>query len=411
MKQIYSGSGKLVRTLFLVSLFSAVIVTTSAQSPTQTGPGICTGVVANFNTNDNGYNSPSIYGGIFDSAFYFHAGRGYWTDYLPPFRTTAPGNNRVLNIISPPYNNPNPVGTFNVGFYYIITNRNTDQFQVRIISVEQTPLGTVTNVVASSGVQNFDDWSTPVPYDDMTASVPDPTNLMGSWQGNVCLRLIDSDITNAPNTTYRVEVSYLIQQNRFVVFDNVSIGPELIPTPVHFIGLVADRNSDNSVSMRWDVSEEVDVREYQVERSTGTIGSGFVTVGTVTAKGKSLYSFTDNTAPATTLFYRIKSVDIDGSVKYSGILRLKANALGSGSDQLKVYPSPARSDITIEHHRLTRDARIIVTSTDGKVLRTVVPATGASHTMINLNGLGAGIYIVRMDDGKGNIQTMKFVKE
>jgi hypothetical protein len=410
MKQVYSDSGR--RNLFLILLLSLLITfSSSAQSPTQTGPGICSGVIANFNTNDNGYNSPSIYGGIFDSAFYYHAGRGYWTDYLPPTRTSAPGANRTLNIISPPYNNPNPVGTFNVGFHYIITNPNIDQFQVRIISVTQTPLGTITDIVASSGVQDFNDWSDPVLYNDLTAPVPDPTILMGNWQGNICIRLVDPDITNGENTTYRVEISYIARLPQFVAFDNVSIGPSLIPTPVNFIGLVANRNSDRSVSLKWDVSEEIDVREYQVERSTTAIGTGFSTVGVVTAKGKSIYSYTDYTAPPSMIFYRIKSVDLDGKVKYSGILRLQGNSSNSYGDKLRLYPSPARDNITVEHRQLYRDARIVVTSIDGKVFRTLEPALGSSHTVINLNGLVSGVYIVRMDDGKGDIQSMKFVKE
>jgi hypothetical protein len=410
MKQVYTGAYRLTRYFFPVLLIILINARIKAQSPTQTGPGICSGVIANFNSGDNGYNSPSVYGNLFDSAFYYHPGRGYWTDYSPPFRTSAPDADRILTIISPPYVNPNAVGTFNVGFHYVITNRNTDLFQVRIISVTQTAMGTITDVVASSGAQHFNDWSDPVAYDDLSAPVPDPTPLMGTWQGDVCIRLIDADITNAANTTYRVEVSYVANQRRFVVFDNVSIGPELIPTPVNFIGLVANRNADMSVSLKWDVSEEINVAEYQVERSS-SITSGFTTVGTVFAKGKSIYSYTDNTAPATVLFYRIKSVDIDGKTKYSGILRIKGNSSSSYGEKINVYPNPAKDNITIEHQRLNRDAKILVTSIDGKVLRTLIPAIGASHSMISLNGLTPGIYIVRMDDGKGGIQTMKFVKE
>src|SRR5688572_15081804 len=149
MKIMYS-----VKTLILaVSLLVGSIA--SAQTPTITTTGTCAGVIANFNTDDNGFNSPSIYGSIFDSSFYYHAARGYWTDYLPPFRTQAPGAPRVMNIISPPYNNPNPNGTFNVGFYYIVNNPSLDQFQVRIVSVTQTPSGTVTNIEATSGLQFF----------------------------------------------------------------------------------------------------------------------------------------------------------------------------------------------------------------------------------------------------------------
>lgn len=380
----------------------------SAQSPTQTTPGFCTGVVANFNTNDNGFNSPSVYGGAFDSAFYFHAGRGYWTDYLPPTRTTAPDNNRVLSIISPPYINPNPTGTFNVGFYYIVPNPQTDQFLVRIISVTQTPMGTVTNVEANSGAQTFADWSTPTPYNDLTAGVPDPTNLMGDQQGTVCIRLVDQDIVNSPLTTFRVEIYYVISQKRFVVFDNLSIGPLLSPLPVNFIGLVGSRTGPSAVSLKWDVSEEVNVDRYEIQRSSN--GVSFTTIGTVPAGGKSIYSFTDQQAPAGNLFYRVRNIDMDGASKFSGVVRLKGNAPNSYSDQLLVYPSPASDQVTIEHKRILRDAKITFSGMDGRIVKTITPTEGSSHTPVNVADLRPGMYIVRFDDGSGLIQTTKLIR-
>jgi hypothetical protein len=402
MKLFYSVKACLLLTLLLPARYA------EAQSPTLTTPGICTGVIANFNTNDNGFNSPSVCGGAFDSAFYYHAGRGYWTEYLPPFRTQAPGNNRVVTIISPPYPNPNPNGTFNVGFYYIVPNANTDQFQVRIISVTQTPLGTVTNVEASSGVQYFDDWSTPTPYNDMTAGVPDPTPFMGDEQGYVCIRLVDQDIVNGPLTTFRVEVSYLVTQGRFTVFDNLSIGPLLAPLPVNFIGLVANRTDANTVSLKWDVSEEIDVDRYEVERSDN--GTTFMLRGSISSKGKSIYAFTDNNVPTKTVFYRVKSVDIDGRVKYSGVVRLKGDASNSYGNELLVYPSPASEQVTVEHKRILRNARITISTVDGRIVRTIQPTEGSSHTPVNVSTLRPGMYIVRFEDGNGLVQTAKLIR-
>jgi hypothetical protein len=399
MKKIYPAKALLFSLLISMAAYS--------QTPSQVTVGLCDGVVANFNTNDNGFNSPSVYGSIFDSSFYYHAGRGYWTDYMPPYRTTVPGVPRVLNIISPPYVNPNPTGTFNVGFYYIIGNPVTDRFQVRIISVTQTPQGTVTNVEATSGVQPFSAWSTPTPYvDGVTRPVPDPTPLMGAFEGNVCIRLIDPDIQNGPATTFRVEVSYLVNSPLFAVFDNLSIGPQQIPLPVNFIGLVAERNASAGVDLKWDVSEEINVREYQIERSTN--GSSFTSVGSVNAKGKSIYQFTNYNAPASTIFYRVKSIDIDGRSKYSGILKLTGG--NSFSNEIKVYPVPARDEVTVQHKQLGTNARLIVTSADGQVVRSITPREGASHTPVNINGLAPGVYMLRLDNGKGDIQSAKLIK-
>jgi hypothetical protein len=218
---------------------------------------------------------------------------------------------------------------------------------------------------------------------------------------------VDPDIVNAPGTTFRVEVSYLVNAPTFAVFDNLSIGPVGSPLPVNFIGLVANRDaSNNSVDLKWDVMEEVNVREYQVERSTN--GSGFSTVGTIPAKGKSIYSFINYNVPTVTVFYRIRSIDEDGRSKYSGILRL--TGASSHADGVKIYPVPANDEITIEHGRLDRNTSITITALDGKTLLTVKPVAGASHTPVNISSMARGMYFVRVEDGTGDVQTLKLIK-
>ncbi len=399
MKHLYS----LKALLFNLSLLT--VISSSAQTPTSLTQGICQGVVANFNSNDNGFNSPSIYGSIFDSSLYYNAPRGYWTDYLPPTRISAPGFPRVLNIISPPYSNPNPTGFFTVGFYYIVNNPSVDRFQIRIISVTQTGQGTVTNIEATSGLQSFAAWSTPAVYIDNGSS---PTPLLNGFSGNICIRLIDPDIINGPNTTFRVEVSYIINEAFFAVFDNLSIGPVNSPLPVNFIGLVANRNTDNSVGLKWDVSEEVNVREYQIERSEN--GTSFSVVGTVSPKGKSIYTFTNYAVSSNTIFYRVKSIDIDGRIKYSGIIRLPGNSSNSYSNALMIYPVPARDEITIAHKKLTRGAKITIISLDGKILKTIIPAIGSSNTFTSISGFAPGMYFLKLQDGIGNVETVKILK-
>ena len=398
-----------VKACFLF-LFLLCMVSVKAQVPTSLTNGVCDGVVANFNTNDNGFNAPSIYGSIFDSSFYYNAGRGYWTDYMPPLRTAAPGFPRVMSVISPPFANPNPTGTFNVGFYYIVGNPALDRFQIRIISVTETPTGTVTNVEASTGVQFFSTWSTPQPYvDGVTTPVPDVTPFMGTFQGNICIRLIDPDIVNSPTTNFRVEVSYLVNNPQFAVFDNVSIGPSQIPLPVNFIGLVAERNPvTKSVDLKWDVSEEIDVAEYQVERSTN--GSSFTSAGSVPAKGKSIYTYSDNNVPSGTLYYRIKSVDIDKKFKYSGIIRLADNASNSFGSKLFVYPTPTNGDMVIEHKKLDGKAKMAITSLDGRILKVISPTPGSSHTPVSISNLSPGVYLLKVTDENGYSETIKVVR-
>lgn len=413
MKQFYPVLSKTLLIAFGILFFNQV----QSQSSSTTASGECGNVVANFNSSSGNHASPSIYGGMFDSAFYYNPIRGYWTD-MDGGRTIAPLSPRVLSIISPPYVNPSPQGQFNVGFYYIVPNAAIDRFQVRIVALEPGPGGsTVANIVATSGVQLFTSWSSPAPYvdfDHSTSAGSSPANpLLTGDSGHVCIRINDADITNAPGVFYRVEVAYVLStpgaDNFFAVYDNLSIGQTIAPAPlpVNFIGIVANK-MDNGITVRWDVGDEVNVQEYQLEKSTN--GSSFSTVGTVSANHKTVYSFIDRTpSDAPSVFYRIKSVDFDGKTKYSGIIRVKGN--NSFADVIRAYPSPAKNQITVNHSQLSTRAKLSITTMDGRVLKQMTPAVNASNTMVDVSNLSSGIYIIRLDDGKGKIETTTFIKQ
>ena len=401
MEHVYKFFSKTL----LIAASIAVFNYSHAQSPTTTShSGVCNEVKENFNSSSGGHSSPSIYDGdIFHKAFYYDSTQLLWSEMTTANANTPQSANRTISIVSPPYSNPNPPTIFDIGFW-AQTSSPTDQFQVRIIAIKPGPDGTTeTDVVASSDIQTFSDWGT-------FTFVADPVHPVNSgYQGNVCIRLIDQDITNENGTFYRVEIAYIESGTTFAAYDNLSIGPLTGQgsLPVNFIGIVGNRNTDNSVSVRWDVGDELNVRNYQLERSTDA--NSFTTVGTVMANHKTVYGYTDMEAKAAILYYRVKSVDNDGQFRYSGIIKVVNN--NSFSNAIKVYPSPAQSQITVQHSQLSSTAKFTVTTMDGRVVKAVQPSTGASNTMVDISTLSAGMYILRLDHGNGKIETTTFVKQ
>src|SRR5205085_5915621 len=108
-------------------------------------------------------------------------------------------------------------------------------------------------------------------------------------------------------------------------------------------------------------------------------------------------------------YYRVKSVDIDGRTKYTGIVKI-SNAT-SYSNTLKVYPTPAQGQLTVQHAQLGASARVQISTMDGRVVRTIKPSNGASNTMVDLSGLSAGMYVLKLDNGSGKIESVTFIKQ
>jgi hypothetical protein len=211
-------------------------------------------------------------------------------------------------------------------------------------------------------------------------------------------------------TTYRVRFTFTrgtteANQAVLVTFDNFGLDPAGAALPVSFISFNAQKVS-NSTQLTWKVGEEDNVKGYEIERSTD--GRQFTSVGFVAASGKTTYTFTDAQGAQGTVFYRIRNVDNDGKFKYSNILSLKN---GASTLVLRAFPLPALTKLTVQHEAAFNNGQINIASSDGSVVKRIIPTPGSLETIVNLAGLKSGIYVLYFDSGNGKLQTLKFMKQ
>ena len=112
---------------------------------------------------------------------------------------------------------------------------------------------------------------------------------------------------------------------------------KLAPVPVTFVDIKAEKQKD-AVKVSWKVENEINVRNYTVERSAN--GRNFTEMGTVPATGSSLYSLLDNNPLNGDNFYRVKSIGASGEIKYSKIVKISFQLVSS----ITIYPNPILSD-------------------------------------------------------------------
>jgi hypothetical protein len=370
MEHVYP---RIRKTFVLASLLTALTVTTQAQNPTTVFNSEECNVVEDFNTDNGGFKSPSIYSNANDLSFYYYSAEGYWLE-------SENQSQKEASIISGVYLNSFS-GSVTVGFKYK-ASKNSD-YRIRVISVNCSCVGGL-DIIATTAVGT--DW-TPLPEEE----------------GRVCVRLVDADIQ--PGQHLRYEITIRSRSPRDIIFDDFSLGEiAAAPLPVTFKGIVA-RSQNSLVTVQWDVADEIDVKGYQVERSTN--GLQFEAIGFVDAHGKPFYSYTDAQAGNGTVFYRVKSVDIDGSFKYSSIVRVS----NKRSTTLKLFPVPAQNEVTLQHERIMGNTVITLTTADGRAIKQIRATSGTYLTPVSLAGLQPGLYLLRLEDGQGGRETIKLIKQ
>jgi hypothetical protein len=176
------------------------------------------------------------------------------------------------------------------------------------------------------------------------------------------------------------------------------------PLPVKFETLNA-KWANKSVSLKWNVATEENLGGYQVESSAD--GRNYSKIGFVGATGASTYSFVD-TKPSPITYYRIKSIDVDGRFGYSTVALVKS---GKSIIILKAFPTPFIKSLSIQHGTATAGSLITISSEDGRVIKSVVPAIGTQQTEVDLSSAKAGMYLVRYSNSNGEAETLKVLKQ
>jgi hypothetical protein len=159
----------------------------------------------------------------------------------------------------------------------------------------------------------------------------------------------------------------------------------------------------NEVKVSWKTSEEINSKEFVVERSTD--GSNFTAIGTVTAKGTAAdYSLLDAKPVTGNNYYRLKLVDKDGKIAYTNIIKINF------SRQLSVHiaPNPASTVIYVTAENAGTGVTLAIFDQNGKMVRQQRLTAALQQTPVSITGLAKGIYTLKVV-GAAEVATQKLV--
>jgi len=119
--------------------------------------------------------------------------------------------------------------------------------------------------------------------------------------------------------------------------------------PVNFTGInacvVPGTNGQRSnVIVQWKFTTEMNIQEYEVERSTN--GISFSKIGTRSPTGNIgidvTYNWLDQNPSGGNNYYRVRSIGTGRDVKYSGIAKVN---IKKDDPSITIYPNPVESKI------------------------------------------------------------------
>lgn len=185
--------------------------------------------------------------------------------------------------------------------------------------------------------------------------------------------------------------------------------------PVELSSFTAASEGDK-VKLEWVTSTEKNNMGFDIERKTAD--SDWRKIGFVEGKGttteKSVYSFTDKPGIdniSTSIKYRLRQVDFDGSYSYSK--EVEVDLSKPGSFQLyQNYPNPFNPDTNIKYEISSKQfVTLKIYDTTGRELKTLIneekePGYYTSRFSVKDYNISSGVYFYQLKAGEF-IQTRK----
>ncbi|MFT4031521.1 MAG: DUF3500 domain-containing protein [Siphonobacter sp.] len=190
--------------------------------------------------------------------------------------------------------------------------------------------------------------------------------------------------------------------------DHVSdYGIDLTSTalPLQLISFSVTNNKDERV-LNWTSADEKDMAKYIVERSVDA--KEYSVINSVAAKNNAANSYSVVDAAvldATTIYYRLKMVDNDGTYTYSRVVSVKK----SNANNMSIYPNPTGNTLQIMLESTASNANLQIIAADGKTVMTKSGVSGQKLSF-DISHLPKGTYLVAVYTGNGVLFKSKFVK-
>jgi|GEM_PF-2585185 len=165
---------------------------------------------------------------------------------------------------------------------------------------------------------------------------------------------------------------------------------------------------NNLVQLNWATATEEGSKGFEVQRSEDT--RNWTKLDYVESKsfnGDSQanldYSFIDHTPVDGKNYYRLKQIDLDGTYAYSQIRSAVIESI-----QINTYPNPVATSLTLDG--LKGGESIKIYNSTGRLLLEENHSNQEAKKSILMNSFADGIYIVKVTDTTGKVQTRKVLK-
>lgn len=195
---------------------------------------------------------------------------------------------------------------------------------------------------------------------------------------------------------------YYIIVDGATVNDTSAQGPYMLEVkcaslPVELVSFRGNE-IETGILLDWETASEIGFEGFYLQKSQ--TGESWDNLNWQAGKGSpttpAKYSYVDGQPYQGTNFFRLKAVDFDGTINYSGIIQVNYKK-GVARPEFRAYPTLATDWITVEGYEEGRTIRYEIRTVLGQLLQS--GRINGNNQNIEISALPTGMFYLTLNDG------------
>jgi hypothetical protein len=279
---------------------------------------------------------------------------------------------------------------------------NPRLLSIGIQTTSATPITFSYNLYKSDGDANFE----PGTEDTLVGSAGPFTISAGSPYANANVSYTGNK-TLGENSDIWVAVTSSESSNTILeLFSN-----QCTSLPVHLTYFNAKRTNASNVNLNWQTAQELNSSGFEIQRQVGNANwqvVGFVHSQALNGNSSSplTYSYADNNTANAVTQYRLRTIDLDGSSKFSETRSVR----GEGqTGKIILYPNPSLDgNLKVVFEDMSGARDVSLTDMNGRLIR---QWAGITNNNLEINNITSGYYSLRVinrETGEQSVEKVVF---
>lgn len=165
--------------------------------------------------------------------------------------------------------------------------------------------------------------------------------------------------------------------------------------------------SNDAVTIKWETAVEKDAAFFQVQRSRDSKNWEVIqTINATNAVNGGNYSYVDASVANTTVYYRLKMVEVSGNTIYSEVSTVRNKQTTA---TINTYPNPATNYVMVSLNQSAGNGTVSLSNFSGKTIAAKSFNSTDAAVKLDTQSLPNGIYVVEVKDNNNTIASSKVI--